>query len=356
MKKKAMKKKAMKKKAMKKKAMEKEAIKKKPIEKEAIKQGQPKEKTTETNPPEQDENNNKPIIKQGEKVAEIKTTKENATLARLPVGTYVIKQTKEGIIEQGYIRIEDQIIEIKDQKETQKTILEQDHTKIAVSLLDKETKEDIIGGTLVITDKEGKEKTESWITTKEAKQIQRLPVGEYYLEQKAAPTLKGYVKTEKISFKIEEKAEIQPVEMLQDYTQIQVKPKDEETGEDITDIELVIKDDKGEIVGTITIGKDENPDEIISKLPVGEYTIESTKEPYGYKPIQTTIEVKDKQGVQIFDNIKLEREEFDLKVEQWVKKIERNSKIEYENKQDEQEMKKVDIKDKKIQTEQIKIT
>ena len=91
---------------------------------------------------------------------------------------------------------------------------------------------------------------------------------------------------------------MQNIEMLQDYTQILIKPVDKETGEEIKDIELVIKDDKGNIVETITIGKDDDIEHIISKLPVGEYIVESTKVPYGYKPIQTTIKVQDKQGIQ----------------------------------------------------------
>lgn len=161
---------------------------------------------------------------------------------------------------------------------------------------------------------------------------------------------------------------MQNIEMLQDYTQILIKPVDKETGEEIKDIELVIKDDKGNIVETITIGKDDDIEHIISKLPVGEYIVESTKVPYGYKPIQTTIKVQDKQGIQGENglNLTLEREEFDLRVEAMVEKIQRNDKVEYqkkeaskqkeEHKEETRKAYKVDIKDKKIGTEQIQIT
>ena len=189
--------------------------------------------------------------------------------------------------------------------------------------------------------------------------------------------------------------EIQYVEMLQDYTRIQLKPKDEDTGEELKDIEIVIKDDKGNEVGKITIGNEEETKDILERLPVGDYVIESTKVPYGYKQVHTQISIKDKQGIQIFDNIKVEREEFDLNVEAMVQTIKRNDKAEYEAKTEGKEnadntkskdngketnhnkesnekqtnkeaaqkrenkkrqAHKVDIKDKKIGTEQIEVT
>ena len=81
------------------------------------------------------------------------------------------------------------------------------------------------------------------------------------------------------------------------------------------------------------MGKDDDIEHIINKLPVEDYIVESTKVPYGYKPIHTEISIKDKQGVQIFD-IKVEREEFDLTVETMVEEIKRNDKVEYKKQED----------------------
>ncbi len=299
---------------------------------------------------EQTENEN---IKIGEKVGEITTQEEASIVTKLGMGVYVIKEQKEGIIEQGYVRMEDQTIRVENKQEVQTFLLEQDRTKIAVSLLDKETKEPVIGGVLVITDKQGKEITQSWVTNGNKHKIEKLPVGEYYLEQLQAPTQKGYVKTKKIAFEVKEMKETQEVEMLQDYTQIQIKPKDEETGEEIKkDIELIIKDKDGNEIGKIT---PEEIEDILERLPVGEYVVETSKVPYGYKPGKVTIEIKDKQGIQIYDNLKLEREEFDLSVESYVEEIKRNDKTEYKNKKQEKSTQKVDIKDKNIPTEQIEI-
>lgn len=145
--------------------------------------------------------------------------------------------------------------------------------------------------------------------------------------------------------------------MLQDYTRIQIKPKDEDTKEEVKGIEIIIKDDKGNEVGKVTIGEnEEETNNILNRLPVGDYVIESTKVPYGYKPIHQTISVKDKQGLQGTEGIKIEKEEFDLNVETMVQEIKRNGKVEYKKKEDTKEQThKVDIKDKKIKSEQIEV-
>ena len=143
--------------------------------------------------------------------------------------------------------------------------------------------------------------------------------------------------------------------MLQDYTRVQITPKDEQTNETIKEVEIIVKDEKGNEVGKISIGENEEDiNNILNRLPVGDYTLESTKVPYGYKPIHQTLHVKDKQGLQLND-LKVEREEFDLKVETRIETIYRNGKIEYEYKEGDTGTKKIDIKDKKIGTEQIEV-
>ena len=305
----------------------------------------------------------------GEVVEEFTTDEgDKKIIDKLPLGDYII-HIKDVPHEEGYVKGDDIEISIKDDTKPQEIHLKQDYTKVEVSLLDIDTKEPVIGGTLVIVNKEGKEMSERWVTNGKPHRIDKLPIGEYELVEKEAPTLKGYVRTEKVAFTVKETGEIQYVEMLQDYTRIELKPTDKDTGEEIKDIELVIKDDKGNEVGKVTIGKDEDTNHILERLPVGDYIIESTKVPYGYKPIHTQISIKDKQGLQGGDELKItiEKEEFDLNVEAIVQQIKRNDKAEYAAKTDSKENKenqanqkrqahKVDIKDKKIGTEQIEVT
>ena len=293
-----------------------------------------------------------------EQIKEIKTTKENSIVEKLAIGEYILRQTEEGIQEQGYVRIQDKKFKIIDTVKTQKMIIKQDYTKIEISVIDKETKELVLGAKISLQDKNGNDIVEDWLSTKEAKKIERIPVGEYYIVEKEAPTLRGYVKTDKVEIKIEETSETQKYELEQDYTKVQIELVDQETKEEIEEeIELVIKDEKGNIVAEIK--KDSNTeeiDQILEKLPVGEYILESTKEPYGYKPIKKQIEIKDTQEVQKIGPIEIEREIFDIEVQEWIDKIERNGKEEYKNQKEEQTVKKLDVKDKKIPTEDIKIT
>ena len=298
------------------------------------------------------------IDKETGKVVEEFTTEEetNKIIEKLPLGDYII-HIKDVDYDKGYIKGEDVEVKIEDTDEPPKVQLKQDYTKVAISLLDIDTKEPVIGGTLTIVNKEGKEVTEKWVTDGKPHRIDKLPIGEYYLVETQAPTLKGYVRTEKVAFEVKEVKEIQQVEMLQDYTRIQIKPKDEDTEEEVKGIEIIIKDDKGNEVGKVTIGEnEEETNNILNRLPVGDYVIESTKVPYGYKPIHQTISVKDKQGLQGTEGIKIEKEEFDLNVETMVQEIKRNGKVEYKKKEDTKEQThKVDIKDKKIKSEQIEV-
>ena len=296
------------------------------------------------------------IDKETGKVVEEFTTsgEENEIIEKLPIGDYII-HIKDVDHDKGYVKGDDKEITIIDTEEIQKIPLIQDYTKVEISLLDIDTKEPVIGGTLVITDKDGKEVSDRWITDGKPHRIDRLPVGEYYLVETEAPTLKGYVRSEKVAFRVEETGEIQKVEMLQDYTRVQITPKDEQTNETIKEVEIIVKDEKGNEVGKISIGENEEDiNNILNRLPVGDYTLESTKVPYGYKPIHQTLHVKDKQGLQLND-LKVEREEFDLKVETRIETIYRNGKIEYEYKEGDTGTKKIDIKDKKIGTEQIEV-
>ncbi len=293
----------------------------------------------------------------GEVIKEVTMGEGDEIIEKLPEGDYII-HIEDVDYDKGYVKGDDIEITITDSNEILEIQHKQDYTKVEINLLDIDTKEPVIGGTLTIVDKKGKEVTEKWVTDGKPHRIDKLPIGEYYLVETQAPTLKGYVRTEKVAFEVKETKEVQKVEMLQDYTRIEIKPTDKDTGEEIKDIELVIKDDKGNEVGKVTIGKDDDTNHIIDRLPVGDYVIESTKVPYGYKPINTVISIKDKQGIQGGDELKItiEKEEFDLKVETKVQEIKRNGKVEYKKKEDTKEQThKVDIKDKKIKSEQIEV-
>ena len=161
----------------------------------------------------------------GEIVKEIITKEDENIIEKLPPGEYII-HIKDVPYDKGYVKGKDKEITIIDTTETQKINLTQDYTKVEIRLLDIDTKEPVIGGTLVVIDENGKEVSERWLTDGKPHRINKLPIGKYYLVETEAPTLKGYVRTEKVAFEVKEMGEIQYVEMLQDYTRIQLKPKE----------------------------------------------------------------------------------------------------------------------------------
>ena len=302
-----------------------------------------------------------------ELLKEIQTKQENSIIEKLPIGEYILRQTEDVIKEKGYIRIKDKKIKLIDTTKTQKMIIEQDYTKVQIEVVDIDTLELVLGSMIILQDKDGNEITEEWISTKEPKMLTRIPIGEYYIVEKEAPTLRGYVKSEKVKIEVEESSDIQKFELKQEYTKVSLILVDKESKEEIKEAEIIIKDEKGNKIAEISLReteedtkeksnkKEEKITQILKRLPVGKYLVESTNMQYGYKQLKTQIEVKDEREIQV-KQLEVEREIFDIQVEEWIEQIARNGKQEYLNQKGEQTVRKIDIKDKKIPTEDIRIT
>jgi hypothetical protein len=319
------------------------------------------------------------IIVKKDELIEQQTTDEQGsikTTCDLPLGSYYAKEIQAG---KGYIENQE-IIEINaDYEEDGRAVLsiekemKSKRTSIYVKTIDEDGNA-INNSELQITDEQGNVLVE-WTNTQEVQEVQKLEVGKIYILKEKRP-VDGYVTIEEIMFSIQSNGDLteqtsdeyNTLEAIHYKTKVQIQLVDGVNKDPIDGIELVIKDEEGNEVATLNIeakdnSNEENTDDtveetiedIIEKLPVGTYTIESTKMPYGYKKLNTNITIKDEQGLQKLV-IEAEREEFDLQVEEWLVKIERNQKTEYENTNYENKMKKVDIKDKKISTEDIRIT
>ena len=98
--------------------------------------------------------------------------------------------------------------------EVQKVEMQDDQTKVSISKKDITTGEEIEGAKLQIHE-EGNV-VEEWISGEEHL-IEYLPTGTYTLHEEQAPTEKGYVRAEDVTFVVEETGEIQEVEMQDDH-------------------------------------------------------------------------------------------------------------------------------------------
>ena len=174
--------------------------------------------------------------------------------------------------------------------------------------------------------------------------IIKMPIGKYNLEETEIEKIKekGYVTTRKIEFEIKEIGEEQEVIFEQDHTKITFEVEDKDRKE-IEEGEFIIKDKEGKEVGKFVVnvgvagaesqeignskgeeeqekGELQEARQIIERLPIGKYTIESEKLPEQYKKISSEFEIADTQGIQVY-TLKTEHEDFDLSLQKWANKI-----------------------------------
>ena len=265
----------------------------------------------------------------------------------LPLGMYYVKEIKA---QQGYLtnKTKEEInamYNLEEGKELKRTVkFINDYTKTRIYVKDKETKEEVIGAILKITDKEGRALIEQIESKEGGVGIIKMPIGKYNLEETEIEKIKekGYVTTRKIEFEIKEIGEEQEVIFEQDHTKITFEVEDKDRKE-IEEGEFIIKDKEGKEVGKFVVnvgvagaesqeignskgeeeqekGELQEARQIIERLPIGKYTIESEKLPEQYKKISSEFEIADTQGIQVY-TLKTEHEDFDLSLQKWANKI-----------------------------------
>lgn len=152
---------------------------------------------------------------------------------------------------------------------------------------DSETGEYVKGAKLEVQKTDGTV-IDSWTTDGSIHYIDNMILGDYVLVEKEAPT--GYVRnTTKKNFTATPNA-VEAIKIENAPTKLEVLKIDEATKEAVVGATLVIKNAKKEEVYRIVTTKDPY---IITKIPVGNYTIEEVEAPDGYvlntTPISFTI-------------------------------------------------------------------
>lgn len=237
--------------------------------------------------------------------------------------------------------------------ETIENVIERTN-KVTINLKDIDTEEYVEGAVLQIvkkTEENGKIKEEiikEWTTGKEDTIYEDLPEGNYIIREIKLPENdKGYVKIEDKPIKVEEDKE-QIIELKQDHTKVTLEIVDEETKEKIDDIEIeIINKETGEVIKV----KETEEGYIIEKVPEGDYIVRQ-KTPEGYQEvedIEITIEGTGKTQIKTVENKKLV---YDMQVEKELESIWVNGEKKTIRKGN---MQKIEIKESKIETEDIKL-
>jgi len=304
------------------------------------------------------------VIESGEFIKTETTDKEGKTnfAIDLPLGEYEIKQIniKDGYLKNNEIKSIDAKYNISEGDTIhRKVIFENDYIKVKIHVIDGKTEEPVEGAILRITDLNGNTIIDNIVSSEIGNEITKLPIGEYYLEEIEAPKEKGYVKTEKLKFEIIDTEKWQEIILKQDYTKVKFEITDQK-GDKVEEGELVIKDEDGNEVAKYELKDDDGIENIITNLPPGKYTVESTKLPEQYEKIEAKIEVIETDGIQIYD-LKTEYATFDLKIQKWTSKIilleDNKQKIKLTQIDPDEEpskIMKVDLNNKRIESTVIK--
>lgn len=184
-------------------------------------------------------------------------------ISRLPFGAYILEET-EVPYEQGYIRSPHMGLVLRESSEDQHFYMQDDFTKADFAKIDVGTKQEIqdAGMTLyeAVRVPDGSEKGyhlekgevyAEWtsgyqyddnghlkliwngekVFTTEPHWLDHIPVGDYILEETRVPYEWGYVQSEPIEVVIQETGDVQTFVMEDDYTVVEIRKYDTETGQ-----------------------------------------------------------------------------------------------------------------------------
>ena len=224
------------------------------------------------------------INSDGEVVEEWVSTSEEHIIYGLPEGEYTLHEEITPLAE-GYVTAEDITFTVREDGTVAEVEMKDDISKLDVSKTDLTTGEELEGATLQILDKD-ENILEEWVSTGEPHRIEKLPVGqELTLREIIAP--KGFVVAEDVTFTLEDTAEVQKVEMKDDYIYgiIRIEKTDSETGDKLAGAKFEIRNKTtGEVEGTITTDADGMAES--EKLLLGTYGTDGLKKLFDYECVE----------------------------------------------------------------------
>ncbi|MDO4647005.1 MAG: SpaA isopeptide-forming pilin-related protein [Eubacteriales bacterium] len=242
------------------------------------------------------------VLIEADEIIELKATDANGQIkfiADLPVdGKYYVKEI---YAPDGFVTTEEKqefTFEYGDDKESvmiYNFTFENEPTTVEITKADLTNGKEIPGAHLKVTDKDGNV-IDEWTSTEEPHVIKELVVGKTYTLTETKPA-DGYVTAESISFVIENTAEVQKHEMLDDVTKVKIRKTDITGDTEIPGAKLTILDEDDQVVESWT---STNEPHYVEKLPIGKYTLREEQAPKGFiLTNDVTFEVADTGEIQM---------------------------------------------------------
>ena len=224
------------------------------------------------------------VLIEADEIIELKATDASGQIkfiADLPVdGKYYVKEL---YAPDGFVNTEEKqefIFEYDDEKEplmVYNFTFEDEPTTVEITKSDLTTGKELPGAHLKVTDKDGNV-IDEWTSTEEAHVIKELVVGKTYTLTETKPA-DGYVTAESIEFTIENTAEVQKQEMLDDVTKVKISKTDITGDVEISGAKLTILDKDDQVVECWI---STNEPHYAEKLPIGKYTLHEEQAPKGF--------------------------------------------------------------------------
>lgn len=156
-----------------------------------------------------------------------------------------------------------------------------DYTKIEFLKLDITKKTPVKGAQLQLADSDG-QVLDTWVTDGSPHQVTKLVVGKTYTLKELKPA-QGYVTAARITFTVRDTNDVQTIEMLDDYTKVDILKTDLATGKPVAGARLAVypADESGKAVTDKCCATwiSTEGSHRIDYLPIGNYILRETQAP-----------------------------------------------------------------------------